>query len=163
MERSTKRTCSKQIERSHCIVSFRKRKQANKMSRQLTLFSFAKKARPENTTKVVKSVLDDIVMKVVDTERKKKKNASDLSMTKDKLELWPKDEKFFFWNTPGGVPSPSGKKQSWIHIDAEKVTFTCWVCLKYPNINNKYNKVTMDCSSWHKNYLSRNDDEKHKV
>ena len=77
--------------------------------------------------------------------------------------FWPKDEKLFFWNTPGGVPSPSGKKKSWIHIDAEKETFTCWVCLKYPNINNKYNKVTMGCSSWHKNYLSRNDDEKHKV
>ena len=80
------------------------------MSRQLTLFSFAKKARPENTTKMVKSVLHDIAMKVVDTERKKKKNTSDLSMTKDKLELRPKDEKFFSWNTPGGVPSPSGKK-----------------------------------------------------
>ena len=66
------------------------------MSRQLTLFSFTKKARPENTTKVVKSVFDDIAMKVVDTERKKKKNARDLSITKDKLELWPKDEKFFF-------------------------------------------------------------------
>ena len=40
------------------MVSLRKRNQTNKMSHQLTLFSFAKKARPENITKVVKSVLD---------------------------------------------------------------------------------------------------------
>ena len=135
------------------------------MSRQLSLFSFVKvkKTKSENITKVVKSTLDSLISQVVDMEKKDRKNLTDYTMTKEKLQLWPKDERFFFWDTPGGIPSQDGKKVSWIQIDAVKESFKCWVCQKYPRICNSNNKVTVGCSQWHKNYLTRHDDEKHKV
>ena len=70
-------------------------------------------------------------------------------MTSEKLKLWPKDDTFHFWD------KNVEKSVSWIEIDAEKETFTCWVCKKYPEIANENNKVTKGCSTWHKNYLIR--------
>ena len=139
------------------------------MSKQLSIFSLLKKKNnaplQEDTNKVVKSCLDDIIGKIVLREQNEtKRKKTDYIMTPDKLELWPKDERFFFWDTPGGKPTnDSTKKIPWIKIDAKLETFSCWVCQEFRSLCNKENKVTTGCSLWHRNYLTRHDDNKHKA
>ena len=124
-----------------------------------------KKSKKENIENIVKATVESLVNEIVEEEKKQKKNVTDYLMTKEKLQIWPKDEKFYFWETPGGIPSSTneGKKISWLNIDAVNERFMCWVCQKYPQISNQNNKVTVGCSVWHRNYLIRHEDEKHKV
>ena len=133
----------------------------NNMSRQLSLFSYLKKSKKENIENIVKATVESL--EIVEEEKKQKKNVTDYLMTKEKLQIWPKDEKFYFWETPGGIPSSTneGKNISWLNIDAVNERFMCWVCQKYPQISNQNNKVTVGCSVWHRNYLIRHEDEKH--
>ena len=133
------------------------------MSRQLSLFSYMRTPQNENIKNVVKTTLNSIISNVVENERKAKKSSTDYAMTTEKLQLWPKDEKFQFCDTRGGKPTDNGKKVSWISIDTTTETFCCWVCAKYPNMNNNNNKVTSGCSLWHRNYLMRYMEDKHEV
>ena len=57
-----------------------------------------------------------------------------------------------------------GKKVSWLEVDEDKLSFTCWVCKMYPAIANSSNVVYTACSKWHVNYPIRHEKyEKHKV
>ena len=95
---------------------------------------------------------------------KKSKNKTDYVMTAEKIESWKKDEKFMFWDTANGKPiSDKSKKISWFKYNETEETFTCWICKKYPTVQNKENKVTLGCATWHQNYLIRHDDNKHQV
>ena len=125
------------------------------MAKQLTLFSCIKK---ENAPMIIRDVLKTVVDQVVLNEKNEGKKTSDYKMTSEKLQLWPKDDAFQFWD------KNLEKSISWIEIDAEKETFTCWVCRKYPGVANEHNKVTEGCRMWHRNYLTRHkNDESHKV
>ena len=162
------------------------------MSRQLSLFSYLKpkgsKRRcssneidlvpassdvDKDVKACVNKILEDVVNIIDESANKNvnifksnnvlKKNKTDY-MTIEKKESWKKDEKFKFWDTPNGKPiSDSSKKISWFRCNEMEETFTCWVCQKYPTVQNKENKVTLGCSVWHRNYLIRHDDNKHQV
>ena len=72
------------------------------MSKQLSIFSLLKKKNnpplQEDTNKVVKSCLDDYHWKsCLQEQNETKRKKTDYIMTPDKLELWPKDERLFFW------------------------------------------------------------------
>ena len=71
----------------------------NNMSRQLSLFSYLKKFKKENIENIVKATVESLVNEIVEEEKKQKKNVTDYLMTKEKLQIWPKDEKFYFWET----------------------------------------------------------------
>ena len=149
--------------------------------RQMSLFSFLT-PKVENKEKIVTTVLEKLVDDVVrgeedvyivnkpvnnvnkQTSKPPKKNPTDYIMTTEKINQWSNDERFKFWDTPNGKPvDDKSKFISWFDYVQNGETFTCWVCKKYPNLNNKENKVTMGCSRWHINYLIRHDDNKHKV
>ena len=66
------------------------------MSRQLSLFSYLKKSKKENMENIVKATVESLVNEIVEEEKKQKKNVTDYLMTKEKLQIWPKDEKFYF-------------------------------------------------------------------
>ena len=151
------------------------------MAKQLNLFSMLKRKSTvissTNAAKrnklmlevnpVVQDVLENIIEQIVEKEKKTaaaKKTNTDYVMTKEKMQYWPKDNKFHFWDTENGKPSSDGKKISWIKIDTENDVFRCWVCDMYPGISNQKNKVTGGCNVWHRNYLIRhNNDDKHQV
>ena len=85
-------------------------------------------------------------------------------MSREKIEAWPKDDAFKFWDTAGGKPGKDKTKTiTWLEISELEEIFTSWICQKFPSVCNKENKVTKGCKTWHRNYLLRHDDIKHKV
>ena len=147
------------------------------MAKQLNLFSMLKRKSSvisstnakRNKSKlevnpVAQDVLETIIEIIEKEEKIANKNSTDYIMTKEKIQSWPNDNKFHFWDTKNGKPSSDGKKISWIKIDTENDVFRCWVCDMYPGISNQKNKVTGGCNMWHRNYLIRhNNDDRHKV
>ena len=70
-------------------------------------------------------------------------------MSREKIEAWSKNDAFKFWDTADGSES-------------EEI-FARWICQKFPSVCNKENKVMQGCKTWHRNYLLRHDDIKHKI
>ena len=47
---------------------------------------------------------------------------------------------------------------SWLEINEDEQSFTCWICRLHPKIANEKNAVFKGCNKWHRNYLLRHCD-----
>ena len=55
------------------------------------------------------------------------------------------------------------KNCSWLGINEEDQSFSCWVCKLYFKVANENDAIYKGCKKWHRNYPTRRCDEKHKV
>ena len=101
------------------------------MSKQVSLFKFfggtskrnvSIQSTQRNDNAEVKAVLNNLLKKVVENERKEKKPDADFSYSNRKIKLWK--ERFTFWETVTG-----------------KVCFSCFVCLLLDTYKFRFNHV----------------------
>ena len=85
-------------------------------------------------------------------------------MSREIIEAWSKDDAFKFWDTADRKPvKDKTKRITLLEISESVEIFACWICQKFPSVCNKENNGRKGCKIWHRKYLLRHDDIKHKV